>query len=283
MRYFNKMTRKNIKIIDDTVITNNINDLNDINNFNNAKTNQNVKTKATNKKITKKYISKKNKTISLIDNQPLANNPNNPNNPNNSDNLNILNNLDNLNIIDDIRTTGQICDIINIQTHEQNNNIVKQSTKTKECTEPPKKSNDFLKELLLKQLPNINPTKKLTYNDIRRISKFLVMSIFDEHNCSIWNGYITNEKNQTKGTYINFYFNQKKIALHRLLYLNFIGDILNTEYIKFSCANKGKCCNIHHMKKYSYNSGLVPANVEEHHVDNSVHIVQNKNDLVIEL
>jgi hypothetical protein len=145
-----------------------------------------------------------------------------------------------------------------------------------------KKSNDFLKELLLRQLPNINIAKKLTYNDIKRISKFLVSSIFDEINCSIWNGYITNEKNQVKGTYINFYFNQKKIALHRLLYLNFIGDILNTEYIKFSCANKGKCCNIYHMKKYSYNSNLSHG-VQEHTNDNSVHIIQNKNDLTIEL
>jgi hypothetical protein len=147
----------------------------------------------------------------------------------------------------------------------------------------PKKSNDFLKELLLRQLPNINISKKLTYNDIKRISKFIVSSIFDENECSIWNGYITNEKNQVKGTYINFYFNQKKIALHRLLYLNFIGDILNTEYIKFSCVNKGKCCNIHHMKKYSYNSNLSSNNVQEHTVDNSVHIVQNKNVLIIEL
>lgn len=281
------MTRKNIKIIDDTVITNNdddqfstnnnINDLGDIKNINN------VKTKAVNKKITKKYISKKNKTMSPIYNQPNANYPDNSDNFNNFNNLENLENLENLNIINNLHTLSQISDIPNIQICEQNNNVVEQLTKTTEHTEPPKKSNDFLKELLLKQLPNINPTKKLTYNDIRRISKFLVTSIFDEHDCSIWNGYITNEKNQTKGTYINFYFNQKKIALHRLLYLNFIGDILNTEYIKFSCSNKGKCCNIHHMKKYSYNSALIPANVEEHHIDNSVHIVQNKNDLVIEL
>jgi hypothetical protein len=136
---------------------------------------------------------------------------------------------------------------------------------------------------LIKQLSNVNSTKKLTYNDIKRISKFLTSSIFDEVQCSIWNGYITNEKNQIKGTYINFYFNQKKIALHRLLYLNFIGDILNTEYIKFSCVNKGKCCNIHHMKKYSYNSNLNLVNSEDLPTDNSVHIVQNKNELIIEL
>ena len=146
-------------------------------------------------------------------------------------------------------------------------------------------SNDFLKELLLKQLKNINASKKLNYNDIKRISKFLTTSIFDQKECSIWNGYITNEKNQSKGTYINFYFNQKKIALHRLLYLNFIGDILNTEYIKFICTNKGKCCNINHMKKYTYNTVLSNINPTINaNNDNSVHIICNKqSSLTIEL
>lgn len=145
------------------------------------------------------------------------------------------------------------------------------------------KTNNFIKELLNKQLQNINPSKKLNYNDLKRISKFLTSSIFDEKKCSIWNGYITNEKNHTKGIYINFYFNQKKIALHRLLYLNYIGDILNTEYIKFSCVNKGKCCNIHHMKKYSYNTNATINNDLEDNTINSVHIIQNKKNLVVEL
>ena len=50
--------------------------------------------------------------------------------------------------------------------------------------------------------------------------------------------------------YINFYFNKKKIALHRLLYINYVEDVSPNEYIKFLCDNKGKCCNINHMKKY---------------------------------
>ena len=304
MRYFNKMTTKNTKIIDETVITNNdnnqfltnknmnntntndtddINNSDDIYNINNINNINNIKN--TSKNTKKNKVLQKGKTkITVYDS-------------------NTINNSENINIVENINTINQISCVNNGEIFEKNNNIVNFICKTEkyterhteehiekyteehieEHTELPKKSNNFLKELLLKQLPNINPSKKLTYNDIRRISKFLGTSIFSKNNCSIWNGYITNEKNQTKGTYINFYFNQKKIALHRLLYLNFIGDILNTEYIKFSCANKGKCCNIHHMKKYSYNSTLDPVNVEEHHVDNSVHIVQNKNDLVIEL
>ena len=26
-----------------------------------------------------------------------------------------------------------------------------------------------------------------------------------------------------------------------------------TEYLKFSCENKGKCCNIYHLNKFKYN------------------------------
>ena len=115
-------------------------------------------------------------------------------------------------------------------------------------------NNVYLRELLKNQKKNIDSDKKLNFNDIKRISKFLSSSIFDQSKCSIWNGYVTNEKNQSKGTYINFYFNKKKIALHRLLYINYVEDISNNEYIKFTCDNKGKCCNINHMKRYTYNT-----------------------------
>jgi hypothetical protein len=77
-------------------------------------------------------------------------------------------------------------------------------------------------ELLQNQRKDIPSDKKLLYNDLKRISKYLPNSIFNEE-CSLWNGYITsikgvNETNQ----YINFYFKGKKHALHRLLYVNFI-------------------------------------------------------------
>ena len=146
-------------------------------------------------------------------------------------------------------------------------------------------NNIFLKELLTKQLKNVNISKKLNYNDIKRISKFISSSIFDDTKCSLWNGYITNEKNQTKGTYINFYFNKKKIALHRLLYINYINDIDKNDYIKFCCNNKGKCCNIHHMKKYCYNKLINNNdNIKNNDKINDVNISINmdKNKLIIE-
>jgi hypothetical protein len=43
--------------------------------------------------------------------------------------------------------------------------------------------------------------------------------------------------------------NRKKKALHRLLYCNFIGDLYDSEYLKFTCDNKGKCCTLNHLKK----------------------------------
>ena len=33
------------------------------------------------------------------------------------------------------------------------------------------------------------------------------------------------------------------------MYQNFIGELLDSEYIKFKCPNKGKCCNINHFYK----------------------------------
>ncbi len=152
-------------------------------------------------------------------------------------------------------------------------------------------NNILLKELLSKQLKNISADKKLSYNDIIRINKFINVSIFDQERCSLWNGYVTNEKNKTKGTYINFYFNKKKIALHRLLYINYIGEISNEEYIKFSCENKGKCCNINHMKKYLYSKNLNEEDckesdeekkIKEKQPDPKLHINTDKKKLIIE-
>lgn len=111
------------------------------------------------------------------------------------------------------------------------------------------------RELKRRQLPDVAQSKRLRPNDIHRIVQHTDNSIFDDERCCLWTGYITNLKNKRKGTYINFYFrDKKKVALHRLLYANFKGDISNKDYIKFSCQNKGKCCNINHMVRFEYNS-----------------------------
>lgn len=110
----------------------------------------------------------------------------------------------------------------------------------------------FQNELLTKQLDNVPLDKKLSYKDICRITKYINKSLFGE-TCSLWNGYVTNSKNGLgKGLYVNFYFRNKKVALHRLLYENFISPVGNDEYLKYSCVNKAKCCNINHMIKLKY-------------------------------
>ena len=113
--------------------------------------------------------------------------------------------------------------------------------------------NKLLNELMLKQIKDIPTENKLKYADMKRICKYINNSIFDENVCCLWQGYITNSNNFNKGTYINFYYRKKKVALHRLLYTNFVEVLGKNEYLKFNCENKGKCCNIHHLKKFEYN------------------------------
>jgi len=114
----------------------------------------------------------------------------------------------------------------------------------------------ILKELTEKQLKNIPVDRKLHFKDLRRITKYINTSIFDSENCCMWNGYVTNETNSKRGTYVNFFFRKKKVALHRLLYENFVGMLGDDSYLKFNCDESdscGKCCNVQHMVKCTYN------------------------------
>lgn len=113
--------------------------------------------------------------------------------------------------------------------------------------------NQILKELIRKQLPDVEESKKLYLPDIQRICKNISSSPLHSNECCLWEGYITNLNKANKGTYINFYFRHKKVALHRILYANYVDNIDKTEYLKYTCNNKGLCCNVHHMEKFKYN------------------------------
>jgi hypothetical protein len=119
-----------------------------------------------------------------------------------------------------------------------------------------KNKNNLMSDLVSNQLKNIPSDKKLSYSDLIRICKYLDNSIF-EKKCTLWNGYVTSIKHDDKNVYINFYFNGKKYALHRLLYINFVGELADSEYIKFKCANKGRCCNINHIYKINKTDNIV--------------------------
>ncbi len=115
------------------------------------------------------------------------------------------------------------------------------------------KNDELYLELIQKQRKDCRDSKKLNLSELRRISKNLDNSIFDHNNCSIWNGYITNNNSNLKPSYINFYFRNKKIALHRLLYENYVETLDKNQYLKYSCKNKGICCNINHIEVVNSN------------------------------
>ncbi len=109
-------------------------------------------------------------------------------------------------------------------------------------------AHQIFSELIDNQLSNIATDKRLFAKDIKRICRHLDTSIFNENKCSIWNGYISRD------IYINFFFRNKKVALHRLLYSNYVSELSENDYLKYNCHNKRKCCNIYHLCKMQYNN-----------------------------
>ena len=112
----------------------------------------------------------------------------------------------------------------------------------------------ILAQMMIKQRTKINKNYKLSISNLLKLIKNIDTSIspFDKNKCCIWKGYhVTNEKNNIK--YTNFYLNNKKIALNRLLYINFVDDIEENSYLKYNCSNKGICCNINHIVKCNNN------------------------------
>ena len=131
------------------------------------------------------------------------------------------------------------------------------------------------------KVSSIPSNKKLYIHDMKRICKNLNKSIFNKDECCIWNGYITNLNKTNKGTYVNFYFRNKKTALHRLLYINYVDDLSSDEYIKFNCDNKGACCNVNHLKKYVYNKieteEEINKTIQKKELDKSIKIMTSNN------
>ena len=108
--------------------------------------------------------------------------------------------------------------------------------------------NIIINKLFNNQIENINPIYRLKSNDIIRLSLYLSSDPFCDSKCCKWTGTISISSCQTK--YINFWFNKKKQALHRVLYINYIKDLPKNKYLKFICPDpnmKGICCNINHM------------------------------------
>ena len=112
-------------------------------------------------------------------------------------------------------------------------------------------NNIIFQELIKNQRKNLLSNKKLSFSDLKRISSYINTSIFNNE-CSLWLGYVTLVSNKTKvntSSFVNFFFNGKKQALHRILYYNFIGELADSEYLKYTCNNKGNCCTLLHIIK----------------------------------
>ena len=112
-----------------------------------------------------------------------------------------------------------------------------------------------------KNIKQLNPREILIHDCDFNIIDTIQTSIFDCSSCSLWNGYVTNKSQKSKTSYINFYFRHKKVALHRLLYENYVSSIPDNQYIKYSCDNKGVCCNINHM--YTLEPNIKPKDISK--------------------
>ncbi len=142
--------------------------------------------------------------------------------------------------------------------------------------------NKILVELINNQIDDIDNKKKLDVRSLQRISRNIDNSIFGDK-CVIWQGYITYIES-TNVHYINFFFDGKKHALHRLLYLNFIGDVKANEYLKYNCNNKGKCCNVNHIYKINSKKTLdfEKNKLEDKYLENNNILVEKKSKKTLE-
>ena len=138
-----------------------------------------------------------------------------------------------------------------------------------------KYNTQILEELISKQRDNIPLNYKLSYSDIKRLSKNLDTSIFGDE-CSIWKGFVNMKSNNKK--YVNFYFRKKKIAINRILYLNYISELDSSEYLSYSCPNQGVCCCINHIqiKNNNVNKKINKVGKEKENVEPKPKIIEKK-------
>lgn len=130
----------------------------------------------------------------------------------------------------------------------------------------------LLDKLVSEQRHNVPQKYRLSYSDLQRIAGKIDGDILDNNACVMWNGYVYDKRSQ----HISFYFRNKKMALNRILYINFCEDLTEANYLKSSCKTLG-CCNIKHITKHRYN-----IKKKSTLVDNIKKKVVDKNRFVVE-
>lgn len=131
----------------------------------------------------------------------------------------------------------------------------------------------ILEELIKKQKEKVPLDYKLTYSDIKRLSKNIDTSIFGEE-CVIWKGFVNIKSNNKK--YVNFYFRKKKIAINRILYMNYKGELNSSEYLSYSCKNQGVCCNINHINIKNKNGNKKTRCIKCDSIQDRPKLIKNK-------
>jgi len=126
--------------------------------------------------------------------------------------------------------------------------------------------NNILENLIKNQSEYVELKSKLLLSDLKRLTNNLSKDIFCDE-CSLWKGPILVANNKE---YISFFINGKKVSLNRILYKNYIGDLNDKEYLKYSCSNKGRCCSLKHL--YKINKKIKENNLEEKKEE----IIENK-------
>jgi len=104
-------------------------------------------------------------------------------------------------------------------------------------------TNTQLINLIKKQRKDIKKNGnygKLSFEDIKRVDKYLNQNIFASEICCIYRG-------ELKRNYATISFKGKKVSVHRLLYHNYKSAIIDGDYITFNCENRGVCCNLKHF------------------------------------
>ncbi len=127
--------------------------------------------------------------------------------------------------------------------------------------------NKILEKLIKNQIEHVELKSKLFLPDLKRLTNNLSKDIFCD-DCTLWEGPVLVANNKE---YISFFINGKKISLNRILYKNYIGDLHDNEYLKYTCINKGRCCSLKHL--YKINKNVKENNVEE---DKKEVVIENK-------
>jgi hypothetical protein len=107
----------------------------------------------------------------------------------------------------------------------------------------------WLQELIDNQLTNVRQSKRLYFIDLQNIINNVESSLFNENKCCIWNGKMSSMFYPYNNAYMKIIYKNRKHSLQRLLYENYVGEILHNTYIKYTCNNNKikNCCNIKHM------------------------------------